>query len=306
MAKNSNQDSGDDMARSFQEIPLSSIDPFPNHPFKVKDDEDMQNLVESIAQNGLLTPIIVRKMYHKRFEVISGHRRLRAFQILGIEKIPAEVLNISKEEATLYMIDSNFQRSTILPSEKAFAYKMRMEAIRDYKWRVNEGRLPEQPTIGATKLPLEGKVKDILAKTLGESHETIRRYIRLTKLVPDLLEMVDNGNLGLRSAVELSYIKADVQQLIADEISLEIAYPTLAQAIRMRKLDEENKLSENEIHEIIREKKPNQKEQPQLRVERFEKFFPKKLPVERREDYIAAALEHYSKYLARKEKDYER
>ena len=306
MAKNSNQDSGDEMTRNIQEIPLSSIDPFPNHPFKVKDDEDMQNLVESIAQNGLLAPIIVRKMYHKRYEIISGHRRLRAFQILGLEKIPAEVLNISKEEATLYMIDSNFQRSTILPSEKAFAYKMRMEAIRDYKWRVNEGRLPKQPTIGATRLPLEGKAKDILAKTMGESHETIRRYIRLTKLVPDLLEMVDNGNLGLRSAVELSYIKTETQQTIADQIGIEISYPTLAQAIRMRKLDENNELTESEINKIMREQKPNQKEHDSVRLDRFEKLFPKRLPLEKREAYIEAALEHYGRYLARKERDYER
>ena len=198
--------------REIREVPLSQIDPFPNHPFKVRDDNDMINLMESISQTGLLTPIVLRKTRHKRFEVVSGHRRLRAFELLGRDKIPAEITNLTKEEATLFMVDSNLQRSGILPSEKAFAYKMRMDAIKEYKWRMNAGRVPEKDFEAFEKLCHDG-TNDIwadsgskMAKEVNDSRRQIFRYIRLTELIPDILELVDNGKLGLVTAVELSYI----------------------------------------------------------------------------------------------------
>ena len=303
------------MEKDIREIPLSQIDTFPNHPFQVKDDDDMMNLVESIAQNGLFSPIILRKTFHKRFEVVSGHRRLRAYELLGRDTIPAEVLNITKEEATLYMIDSNLQRSSILPSEKAFAYKMRMEAIKEYKWRMNAGRVPERDfevigklsdAPGATELPPEGKSKDRLAEAIGVSHETIRRYIRLTELIPELLNLVDEGKLGLRTGVELSYINKGKQMEIFNIISMDEVYPTHAQAIRMRKLDEQGNLAKGVVGQIMLEQKPNQKEKVSFNMARFEKLFPKNLPASRREDYIAAAMEHYARYLQRKERGQER
>lgn len=303
------------MEKDIREIALSQIDPFPNHPFKVRDDEDMMNLVESIAQNGLLTPIIVRKMYHKRFEIVSGHRRLRAYELLGRETIPAEVLNISKEEATIFMIDSNFQRSSILPSEKAFAYKMRMEAIKEYKWRMNEGRIPERDFTA-----LEGMIKDspvgndfenkkvwqITAETLGESKNQMYRYIRLTELIPELLEKVDEGKLGLRTAVELSYISKETQKEIFSIIDMDETFPTHAQAIRLRKIDEQGKPARGEVASILQESKWNQKGRISFSAARLEKLYPKSLPENRREDYTAAALEHYAKYLQRKDRGHER
>ena len=304
------------MEKDIREIPLSQIDPFPNHPFKVRDDDDMMNLVESIAQNGLLSPIIVRKTFHKRFEVVSGHRRLRAYELLGRSTIPAEVLTITKEEATLFMIDSNFQRSSILPSEKAFAYKMRMEAIKEYKWRMTAGRVPERDFEVMDKVINEGvpvghlesgmKTRELVASAVGESRTQIQRYIRLTELIPELLDLVDEGKLGLRTAVELSYISKDNQKEIFSRIDMDEVYPTHAQAIRMRKIDAEGKLAKGVVGQIMLEAKPNQKERITLKAERFEKLFPKNLPEAKREDYMAAALEHYARYLERKSRGQER
>ena len=295
------------MEKDIREIALSQIDPFPNHPFKVQDDNDMMNLVESIAQNGLLTPIVIRKIPHKRFEIISGHRRLRAFEILGLYKIPAEVVSLTKEEATLYMVDSNLQRSTILPSEKAFAYKMRLKAIKEYKWRMKAGRVPERDfdvldnlcPVGTEGQSWEPAV--VLSERVNESKRQIYRYIRLTELIPEILNLVDEGKLGLRTGVELSYISKDSQEEIFSIIDMDEVYPTHAQAIRMRKLDEKGNLSNEVVGQIMKEAKPNQQERIVLKAERFEKLFPKNLPESRREDYIAAAMEHYARYLQRKE-----
>lgn len=300
------------MEKDIREIPLSQIDPFPNHPFKVRDDDDMMNLVESIAQNGLLSPIIVRKTFHKRFEVVSGHRRLRAYELLGRSTIPAEVLTITKEEATLFMIDSNFQRSSILPSEKAFAYKMRMEAIKEYKWRMTAGRVPERDfEVMARLCPVGTQVHgehsiSVLSEQVNESKRQIYRYIRLTELIPELLDLVDEGKLGLRTAVELSYISKDNQKEIFSRIDMDEVYPTHAQAIRMRKIDAEGKRAKGVVGQIMLEAKPNQKERITLKAERFEKLFPKNLPEAKREDYMAAALEHYARYLERKSRGQER
>ena len=304
------------MEKLIKELPISQINPFPNHPFKVKDDEDMMHLVESIAQNGLLSPIIVRKIVHKRFELISGHRRLRAFQLLGRDTIPAEITNLTKEEATLYMIDSNLQRSVILPSEKAFAYKMRLEAIKEYKWRMNAGRVPQRDFDALDKMIDQGvplghlekgvKTRAVVADTVGESRTQIQRYIRLTELVPDILELVDNGKLGMRTAVELSYIDKENQQEIFTNIELEEACPTHAQAIRMRKAFEAGELDDELIAKIMSEGKPNQQDKIVLKTERFKDLMPPVLSSSERVEYIAAAMEHYARFLQRKARDYER
>ena len=294
------------MEKLIKEIPITQINPFPNHPFKVKDDEDMMNLVESIAQNGLLSPIVVRKIFHKRFELVSGHRRLRAFQLLGRDMIPAEITDLTKEEATLYMIDSNLQRSVILPSEKAFAYRMRLEAIKEYKWRMNAGRVPERDFEALNKYiyhsPLgnneDKKAWQLTAEILGESKNQMYRYIRLTELIPELLSLVDEGKLGMRTGVELSYISKDNQKTIFQVIEMEEACPTHAQAIRMRKLFDEGKLTKEAIAEIMLEDKPNQVERLSLNASRIKAYLPPELPARKYEDYIVNALkvyvEHYS------------
>ena len=290
------------MEKLIKELPISQINPFPNHPFKVKDDEDMMHLVESIAQNGLLSPIIVRKIVHKRFELISGHRRLRAFQLLGRDTIPAEITNLTKEEATLYMIDSNLQRSVILPSEKAFAYKMRLEAIKEYKWRMNAGRVPERDFEAFGKMLWEGgpvgppgKSREVIAQEYGESVTQVRRYIRLTELIPEILNLVDEGKLGMRTGVELSYISKDNQRSIFEVIDMNEACPTHAQAIRLRKLEEQGELTEEEISSIMVELKPNQTERISLKANRIKEYLPAGLSARKYEDYIVEALKNYSK-----------
>lgn len=302
--------------REIREVPLSQIDPFPNHPFKVRDDNDMVNLVESIAQTGLITPIVLRKTRRKRFEVVSGHRRLRAFELLGRDKIPAEITNLTKEEATLFMVDSNLQRSGILPSEKAFAYKMRMDAIKEYKWRMNAGRVPERDFEALDKMIDQGvplgplkkgvKTRAVVADAVGESRTQIQRYIRLTELVPDILELVDTGKLGMRTAVELSYIDKENQQEIFTNIELEEACPTHAQSIRMRKAFEAGELDDELIAQIMSEGKPNQKDKIVLKTERFKDLLPPGLSQSEKVEYIATAMEHYARFLRRKARDYER
>lgn len=298
--------------REIREVPLAQIDPFPNHPFKVRDDNDMVNLVESIAQTGLITPIVLRKTRHKRFEAVSGHRRLRAFELLGRDKIPAEITNLTKEEATLFMVDSNLQRSGILPSEKAFAYKMRMDAIKEYKWRMNAGRVPERDFDAFEKLcPVgteykTGRPIDSLMEEVNESKRQIYRYIRLTELVPEIIDLVDTGKLGMRTAVELSYIDKDTQREIFTNIELEDACPTHAQSIRMRKAFEAGELDDELIARIMSEGKPNQKDKIVLKTERFKDLLPTGLSQSEKVEYIAAAMEHYARFLQRKARDYER
>ena len=281
------------------EIPLDQIDPFPNHPFKVKDDEDMMNLVESVKTHGVLTPATVREKEDGRYELLSGHRRMRACELAGIDKLRCEVTDMSRDEATIFMVESNFQRTTILPSEKAFAYKMRLEAMK---------RLPGRPEKGApVEHDLKGvKSRDILAEQVGESKDQVRRYIRLTELIPELLDMVDEGQMALRPAVEISYIPKDLQHELLEQIEMEQCTPSLSQAMRMKKMFQEGTLTKEAIHGIMLEEKANQKERISFRADRFAPLFPKNLPAYRREDYVVAALEHYGKYLARKDRDQER
>lgn len=329
--------------KRIEDIPLSEIDPFPNHPFKVKDDEDMDNLVESIRAQGIITPAAVRRKKDGRYELVSGHRRKRACEILGMTTLRCEVLDLSKDEATIFMVESNFQRTTILPSEKAFAYKMRLEAIKsqigrmkdNQKRGMNYGGEPVEPQLrqaqdhlmrayGMTEEEVqavgspESRRKDaadplgpryrtnaMLAKEVNESTSQIKRYIRLTELIPQLLELVDEGKIAIRPAVELSYLEHR-QIDVYNCIEMEQCTPTHAQAIRMRKLYQEGKLTKEAVMDIMLEEKPNQKEKLTIRGDRVTKLFPKNLPVTKREEYIVAAMEHYGRYLARKERDNER
>jgi ParB family chromosome partitioning protein len=285
----SSQEERDDAKlKRIYEIPLEEIDPFPDHPFKVQDDEDMMNLAESIRTNGILTPATVRKKEDGRYELLSGHRRLRACQIAGIPTLRCEIVEMSLDEATIFMVDANFQRSKILPSEKAFAYKMKLDAM---KRQGHRSDLTSSPV--ATKL---GRSDTELGEMVGESKDQIRRYIRLTELIPEILDMVDDGVIALRPAVELSYIPRLKQGHIWECMEIEQCTPSHTQAKRMRRMAEEGKLTQEAIEAIMLEEKPNQKERIVLRGDRFSRLFPPGLPISQREDYIAAAMEFYGRH----------
>ncbi|MBP3896218.1 MAG: ParB/RepB/Spo0J family partition protein [Mogibacterium sp.] len=284
----SSQEERDDAKlKRIYEIPLEEIDPFPDHPFKVQDDEDMMNLVESIKANGILTPATVRKKEDGRYELISGHRRMRACELAGIEKLRCEIVDMTRDEACVYMVESNFQRTKILPSEKAFAYKMRLEAMK---------RLPGRPRNVSPVATNFGRSDVELGELVGESKDQIRRYIRLTELIPEILDLVDEGMIALRPAVELSYIPRLTQGHIWECMEMEQCTPSHNQTRRMRQMCEEGKLTTEAIEAIMLEEKPNQKERIVLRGDRFSRLFPPDLPVSKREDYIAAAMEYYGRH----------
>ena len=277
----------------IRDIPLTEIDEFPDHPFKVRDDEDMAQLIESIKERGVITPATVRQKEDGRYELVSGHRRKRACELAGFETLRSEIVDLNRDEATILMVESNFQRSEILPSEKAFAYKMRLEAMKRQGQRTD-----------LTSTPLVEKLagKDALSvsrigEEVGESREQIRRYIRLTNLVPELLEFVDEGRIKMRPAVELSYLDEDCQRDVVDEIDLNDATPSHDQTIRMRKLFNEGNLTTEAIHAVMSEEKPNQKEKIVLRGDRVRQLIPKNIPVSQTEDFVCKALEHYNKFL---------
>ena len=272
----------------IRDIPLELIDDFPDHPFKVRDDEDMLQLIESIRDRGVITPATVRQKEDGRYELISGHRRKRACELAGFQTLRCEVVDLSRDEATILMVESNFQRSQILPSEKAFAYKMRLDAMKRQAGRPRKNNL----------VPVgQNYSREELASQSGESQTQIQRYIRLTYLVPELLEFVDQGRIKMRPAVELSYLDEDCQRDIVDEIDMNDATPSHDQTIRMRKFFEEGKLITEVIQAIMSEEKPNQKEKITLSMDRVEKFIPKSIKISQREDFICKALEHYNKYL---------
>ena len=277
----------------IRDIPLELIDDFPDHPFKVRDDEDMMQLVESVKERGVITPATVRQKEDGRYELVSGHRRKRACELAGFETLRSEIVDLNRDEATILMVESNFQRSEILPSEKAFAYKMRLEAMKRQGQRTD-----------LTSTPLVEKLagKDALSvsrigEEVGESREQIRRYIRLTNLVPELLEFVDEVRIKMRPAVELSYLDEDCQRDVVDEIDLNDATPSHDQTIRMRKLFNEGNLTTEAIHAVMSEEKPNQKEKIVLRGDRVRQLIPKNIPVSQTEDFVCKALEHYNKFL---------
>ena len=277
----------------IRDIPLELIDDFPDHPFKVRDDEDMMQLVESVKERGVITPATVRQKEDGRYELVSGHRRKRACELAGFETLRSEIVDLNRDEATILMVESNFQRSEILPSEKAFAYKMRLEAMK---------RQGQRTDLTSTPLVEKSAGKDALSvsrigEEVGESREQIRRYIRLTNLVPELLEFVDEGRIKMRPAVELSYLDEDCQRDVVDEIDLNDATPSHDQTIRMRKLFNEGNLTTEAIHAVMSEEKPNQKEKIVLRGDRVRQLIPKNIPVSQTEDFVCKALEHYNKFL---------
>ena len=275
----------------IRDIPLELIDDFPDHPFKVRDDEDMMQLVESVKERGVITPATVRQKEDGRYELVSGHRRKRACELAGFETLRSEIVDLNRDKATILMVESNFQRSEILPSEKAFAYKMRLEALSRQGKRTD---LTSNP-LGRKS---DGKeTAQIIGEQSGDSQTQVRRYIRLTNLVPELLEFVDEGRIKMRPAVELSYLDEDCQRDVVDEIDLNDATPSHDQTIRMRKLFNEGNLTTEAIHAVMSEEKPNQKEKIVLRGDRVRQLIPKNIPVSQTEDFVCKALEHYNKFL---------
>ena len=278
-------------------IPLSEIDDFPDHPFQVRLDEDMDQLVESVKERGVITPITLRRKADGRYEIVSGHRRRKACELAGLATVPAEIKELTRDEAIILMMESNLQRSTILPSEKAFSYKMRLEAMK---------RLPGRPTKenGVPSGPnLLGKSRELLAAESPDSNTQIQRYIRLTELIPDLLTMVDEGRIALRPAVELSYLSKLEQQDLAAAIGLSLATPSHAQAIKLRTFSKEGKLSPAVIESIMCEEKPNQKEKINIKYAEARKYIPSSVPYEQTGAYILKALEYYHRHLERQRGD---
>lgn len=278
--------------QKIRDIPISEIDDFPDHPFKVRDDEDMMQLVESIKDRGVITPATVRQKEDGRYELVSGHRRKRACELAGFETLRCEVVDLSREEATILMVESNFQRSQILPSEKAFAYKMRLEAMKRQAGR------PSKDNSSPLGIDFRGKqTLDVMGEESGDSRNQIHRYIRLTNLVPELLECVDDGRMKMRPAVELSYLDEECQRDIVEEIDLNECTPSHAQAIKMRKLFDEGKLTTEVISVVMSEDKPNQREKIVLRGDRVRELIPKSIPPQQTEEFVCKALEHYNKFL---------
>lgn len=279
----------------IRDIPISEIDEFPDHPFKVLMDEDMEQLVDSIKRNGVMTPATVRLKEDGRYELISGHRRKRACELAGLDTLKCEVKEFSRDEAIIVMVESNLQRTTILPSEKAFAYKMRLEAMK---------RQGERSDLTSTPLVEKLTGKDALTaskigKQTGESHEQVRRYIRLTELVPEILQMVDERQIAFRPAVEISYLSEEQQYTLLEAMEYNDATPSLAQAIKMKKYMQEGKLTDGVISSIMEEEKPNQREKPAFRDERITKLIPKSVPKGKESDFVVKALEFYNRHLQR-------
>ena len=274
----------------IQDIPIELIDDFPNHPFQVRLDEDMDRLVESIKQNGIITSVTLRPKDDGRYEIVSGHRRKKACELAGLSTVKAEVKPLSRDEAVILMVDSNLQRSKILPSEKAFSYRMRLEAM-NHQGKQHDITL--SPT--GTKL----RSDEELAQQTGDSRNQIQRYIRLTYLLPELLTMVDEGRIAFRPAVELSYLSETEQRNLLETISYEDATPSLAQAIKMKEFSRAGKLSADVILSIMCEQKPNQKEKYVLKAEKLRPYLPQSFTPKQTEDYILKALEYYHRYRQR-------
>ena len=278
----------------IRDIPISEIDEFPDHPFKVLIDEDMEQLVESIKRNGVMTPATVRLKEDGRYELISGHRRRKACELAGLETLKCEVKDLSRDEAIIIMVESNLQRSTILPSEKAFAYKMRLEAMKRQAGR------PTKDNYSPMGNNLEfATSSDELAEKVGESKNQIFRFIRLTELVPEILQMVDDRQIAFRPAVEISYLSEEQQYTLLEAMEYSDATPSLAQAIKMKKFMQDGKLTNEVIQSIMEEEKPNQKEKPAFRDERITKLIPKSVPRGQESDFVVKALEFYKRHLQR-------
>ena len=282
----------------IQEIPLSEIDEFPNHPFHVRLDEDMDQLVESIKERGIITPVTLRQKPDGRYEIVSGHRRTKACELAGLATVKAEIKELSRDEAIILMVESNLQRTTILPSEKAFSYKMRLEAMkRQQGERTDLTSVPVGQRFGKTS-------REVLADSSTDSNTQIQRYIRLTHLIPPLLDLVDSGKIAFRPAVELSYLTEEEQNGLLDSISSEQSTPSLAQALKMKEFSQNGRLNADVILSIMCEQKPNQREKISFQSERLKPFIPKNFTAKQTEDYVIKALEYYHRYqLRQKERD---
>ena len=278
----------------IRDIPISEIDEFPDHPFKVLMDEDMEQLVESIKRNGVMTPATVRLKEDGRYELISGHRRKKACELAGLETLKCEVKELTRDEAIIVMVESNLQRSVILPSEKAFAYKMRLEAMKRQAGRPTKDNY--SPVGNNSEFATSS---DELAEKVGESKNQIFRYIRLTELVPEILQMVDERQIAFRPAVEISYLTEAQQYTLLEAMEYNDATPSLAQAIKMKKFNQDGKLTSEVIQSIMEEEKPNQKEKPAFRDERITKLIPKTVPRGQETDFVVKALEFYNRHLQR-------
>lgn len=277
------------------DIPLSEIDDFPDHPFQVRMDEDMDQLVESVKGRGIITPITLRQKEDGRYEIVSGHRRKKACELAGLETVPAEIKELTRDEAIILMVESNLQRSVILPSEKAFAYKMRLDAMK---------RLPGRPSKeNVSPVGTNLRSDEIMAQEVGESRNQINRYIRLTNLEPELLQMVDEGKIAMRPAVELSYLNDIEQQDLVPAMELADATPSHAQAIKMRKFSQEGKLTPEVIESIMCEEKPNQKEKISIPYASVKRYIPSSIPPDKTGDFILKALEYYHRHLERQRND---
>lgn len=271
-------------------LPPGEISDFPNHPFKVRMDEEMQQMAESVKEHGVLVPALVREKPGGGYEMVAGHRRKRAAELAELPEIPCIVRNLTDDEAIIVMVDSNLQREKILPSEKAFAYKMRLEAMKRQAGRPRQ----ENASPVATNFT-RGRSDKELAELVGEGKDNIRRYIRLTYLLPEMLDMVDDGKIALRPAVELSYLAEKEQHFLLDTMFSEDCTPSHAQAIKMRKFSQEGKLNPDVILSIMQEEKPNQKEQIKIPKERISRYFAPGTPAQKIEDTIIKALELYRK-----------
>ena len=291
------QERAENRLPKIYDIPLNEIDDFPDHPFKVRLDEDMDQLVESVKSRGVITPVTLRQKEDGRYEIVSGHRRRKACELAGLETVPAEIKKLTRDEAIILMVESNLQRSVILPSEKAFSYKMRLEAM------TRQGQRSD-----LTSDPVGGKLAGqesaaIVGKDSGDSQTQVRRYIRLTELIPELLEMVDEGRIAMRPAVELSYLNDIEQQDLLPAMEIADATPSHIQAIKMRRFSEEGKLTPEVIESIMCEEKPNQKEKVSIRYEDAKRYIPSNVPYKETGAYILKALEYYHRHLERMRDD---
>ena len=283
----STQESRDDARREkVLDVPLSEIDDFPDHPFSVRMDEAMQNMVESIKNFGILTPAVARQKEDGRYELISGHRRKRACELAGIETLPVIVRQMSRDEAIIFMVDSNLQREIILPSEKALSYKMKLEAIK---------RQGQRSDLTSSPMGTKLRTDERIAQDAGESRNQVHRYIRLTELIPEVLQMVDDNKIAFRPAVEISYLPKEEQRSLLGTMELEDCTPSLAQAVKMKQFSQGGRLNDDVILSILSEEKPNQKEQIKIPKERISKYFPEGTTVQMMEETIIKALELYRK-----------
>ena len=280
------------------DIPIELIDDFPNHPYQVRMDEDMDQLVQSIKDRGIITPVTLRQKEDGRYEIVSGHRRKKACELAGLETVKAEIKDLTRDEAIILMVESNYQRSHILPSEKAFAYKMRLDAIRR-----QQGERTDLTSVPVGQ-KFDGKnSREVIASNSPDSYTQIQRYIRLTELVPELRDMVDEGKIAMRPAVELSYLSDEEQQTLVEEIEYNDATPSHAQAIKMRDFSQRGNLSQPVIESIMSEEKPNQREKISIRYDQARKYIPSSIPYEKTGDYIMKALEFYHRHLERQRND---